>query len=64
MEYVPALMVSGSVTEALWAFVPESVTWKVSGLPLAVAEGVPLSAPVEASSETPAGSDPEVSDHS
>ena len=64
MEYVPALMVSGSVTEALWAFVPESVTWKVSGLPLAVAEGVPVSSPVEASSAIPVGSDPAASDHS
>lgn len=56
-------MVRDSVTDAVCAVVPESVTWNLSELPLAVAEGVPASAPVEASSEIPEGSDPEINDH-
>ena len=56
-------MVRDSVTEAVCAVVLESTTWNFSALSLAVDEGVPVSAPVEASRETPAGRAPEVSDH-
>jgi hypothetical protein len=60
---VPALMVSDRVTEAVCAVVLESVTWNFSALSLAVDEGVPLIAPVAASSETPEGNDPAIRDH-
>ena len=39
----------------------ESVTWKVSGVALAAAVGMPVIAPVEAFSARPAGSVPLVS---
>jgi hypothetical protein len=56
-------MVSDSVTEADCAVALESVSWKLSELLLAVDDGVPVIAPVDASSETPDGNEPFVSDH-
>jgi len=44
------------LTDLFWD--PESVTWKVSGVPFTAAVGVPVIAPVEAFSVRPAGSAP------
>lgn len=63
IEILPALMVSGRVTDALSGLPLESVTRKVSERWLAVADGVPEMAPVEAASDRPDGSDPPVSVH-
>ena len=46
---------------AVWAGEPESVTWKVSGVALAGAVGVPLIAPVDALSVRPFDRVPNVS---
>ena len=56
-------MVRDSATDAVCAFVPESVISNFSELSWAVDEGVPVIAPVEASSETPEGNDPAASAH-
>jgi len=50
------------VADMVWAGVPESETLKVSDVALAVAVGVPVIAPVDWLSESPAGSMPLVSD--
>jgi hypothetical protein len=54
-------MVSVRLTDWLCAGLLESVTLKVSAVALAVAVGVPLIAPVEAFSDSPAGKVPLVS---
>jgi len=43
--------------------VPLSATLNVSAVPFAVADGVPVMAPVDEFKESPVGSAPEVSDH-
>jgi len=60
---VTAAMVKLSVADWLCAGLLESVTAKVSEVAEAVAVGVPLIAPVDAFSVSPAGSVPLVSDH-
>ena len=65
-EVVPIVRVAGAIvrlrlTFAFRAGELESVTWKVSGVALAGAVGVPLIRPVVALSERPAGRVPKVS---
>ena len=58
-----ATMVRVKLTDLFWAGVPESVTWKVSGVPFTAAVGVPVIAPLEAFNARPTGSVPLVSAH-
>ena len=51
------------LTNLLCVGLPLSETVNVSGVPFAVADGVPAMAPVDEFREIPAGSVPEVSDH-
>ncbi len=59
---VAEFTVRPSVAELVWAGVLESMTWNVSELAFAVAVGVPVIAPVEGLSVSPAGSVPLVND--
>ena len=56
-------MVTVRLTDLFCAEVPESVAWKVSGVPFTGAVGVPVIAPLEAFSARPTGSVPLVSAH-
>jgi hypothetical protein len=62
MTSVGAAIVSESETVLLWTGLLESLTLKVSGVALTAAVGVPLMAPVEVFSDSPAGNVPLVSD--
>jgi hypothetical protein len=62
IDSVAAAIVSESETDLLWTGLPESLTWKVSGVALTAAVGVPLMAPVAAFSDSPAGKVPLVND--
>ncbi len=62
IDNVVGAMVIVRVADWLCAGLPESVTLKVSEMPLAVAVGVPVIAPVAAFRVRPAGSVPEVND--
>lgn len=57
-----AAMVRLRVTDLFCVGVPESVTWNVSEVALAVAVGVPLMMPVEGARVSPVGSVPLVKD--
>jgi hypothetical protein len=62
IDSVAAAIVSESETVLLCTGLLESLTWKVSGVALTAAVGVPLMAPVEAFRDSPAGNVPLVSD--
>jgi hypothetical protein len=62
MEILPAFTVRAKVADAVCAVELESVTRNVSETWFAGAVGVPAIAPLPASSESPAGSDPPLSD--
>src|ERR1035437_415581 len=53
-------MVRVEFTVAVWAGEPESVTLKLSGVPVTGAEGVPVICPVDAFSVNPVGKAPAV----
>ena len=57
-----AVMVRVRLMDLVWTGLLESATWKVSGVALTAAVGVPVRAPVEAVRVSPAGSVPLVSD--
>lgn len=60
---VEAAIVRFRLTDAICVGLLASVTLKVSGVAVAVAVGVPVIAPVEALSESPAGNEPLVNVH-
>ena len=56
-------MVRVRFTDLFCAEAPESVAWKVSGVPFTAVVGVPVIAPLEAFNARPPGSVPLVSAH-
>lgn len=62
-ESAAELTVSVRFTEAFCTGLPESWTWKVSGVLLTTAPGTPVIAPVWAFKESPRGNVPDVTVH-